>query len=332
MKGLKITLLSLLLILLFACNSSNNESQNTSETEKGKIITSIYPIEYIISEIAKEDAEVETVLPSGADPHSYEPSTKEMIELADSDGFFYIGEGFESFSATLAETVKTEGVHLLSLGKHTELFSDFTNQHKERDHSDDHVEDENHDHESHDEQEHEDEHAHRDFDPHFWLDPNRMVSAGELILEDLIALYPEHEEEFRKNFDKFKENMHDLDEQYSNTLSDEVNVLITHKSFSYLEQKYPIKQHSIRGLTSAQEPSQKELQALFKEIEELGINHIVLETNSEDRLAANIADELNLKKYYLSNLSTRTEEEIEQGKDYYDIMLDNLEVLKQISQ
>ncbi|MGP4073182.1 metal ABC transporter substrate-binding protein [Piscibacillus sp. B03] len=362
------------LLTLFAC-SNTNESETNDEDRK--IVTSIYPIEYIVSEIAGDYVDVETIVPAGADAHSYEPSTKTMMELSSSDGFFFIGEGMESFSETMAESVKGEGVETLKLAEYEELFEEFNEgdqidvnavEHDEDDHEDEshehenedshehdheseheedheHEEDEHeeHDHAEHEENEHEehegehaeDEHAdhdHGDFDPHFWLDPIRMIDAGDVVLEQLITMYPEQEDAFKQNYEAFKTNMKDLDEQYQNGFDQEINILVTHKSFSYIEQRYPVKQYSIRGISSAQEPSQKELQQLFDQINELQIEHMILETNSDDRLAQTIADELGLKQYKLSNLSTRTEEEVQDEKDYYDIMIENLNVLKEIYQ
>ncbi|GEL76622.1 metal ABC transporter solute-binding protein, Zn/Mn family [Tenuibacillus multivorans] len=304
MKNIKAIIYLFLLLTLIACNQNAEEDSN----QTNKIVTSIYPIEYIVSEIAGDFVEVETVVPSGADSHSYEPSTKRMLELADSDGFFFIGEGMEVFSETMAETVQSEGVQTLRLAEHHDLFEDAA-----------------HDHEG------DDEHHHGDFDPHFWLDPIRMIDAGEIVLDEMVSLYPEQEGQFQEHFNQFKEKMTDLDEQFKSNL-DQVNLLVAHQSFTYWEQRYPIKQYAIRGISSSEEPSQKELQELFEDIEQLNMNDIVLENNSDDRLALTIANELNLEKYYLSNLSTRTDNQVEENMDYVDIMLENLEVLKQLNQ
>ncbi|SEQ28348.1 metal ABC transporter solute-binding protein, Zn/Mn family [Piscibacillus halophilus] len=348
MKLLKmISVLFTLSILMTACNTNSNEdTQNDSERS---IATSIYPIEYLVTEIAGDYVDVETIVPSGADAHSYEPSTKTMIELSSSDGFFFIGESMESFSEAMADTVQKENVELLKLAEHEPLFEDFhqgeaieINSEDNEEHNDESEEHHDHEHEHDDaEHNHNEEHAHdeseghhshnHDVDPHFWLDPLRMVDAGEIVLDKLVSMYPEEEETFKQNFETFKSKMEELDEQYQESFDEEVSILVTHKSFSYIEQRYPVKQFSIRGISSAQEPSQRELQLLFDQIEELHIEHIILETSSDDRLAQTIADELGLEKYHLSNLSTRTEEEINEEKDYYDIMIDNLNVLNEIN-
>src|SRR5690625_3198630 len=117
MKSIKLVLLSFMLIFLFACN----EKQVHHETEY-KIITSLYPIEFITTELAGDLIDVETIIPPGADAHSYEPSTRKMIEFSSSDAFFFIGEMMEVFSETMADTLSSEGVQTLKLAEYESIF------------------------------------------------------------------------------------------------------------------------------------------------------------------------------------------------------------------
>ncbi|MGM8215299.1 metal ABC transporter substrate-binding protein [Bacillaceae bacterium W0354] len=301
MKVTKFIFFTLSLVTLFACQSQSNQDNENSY----KIITSIYPIEYITSELTDNLVEVETIIPPGADAHSYEPSTKKMIQYASTDAFFFVGEGMETFAETMSQSLKSENVATLKLSDYEQLF--ITDEHSE---------------------EH-DEHDHGDVDPHFWLDPERMVLAAEIIRDELIELYPDHENELKENFNDFKGKMIELDETFQSALSegDAVEILVSHSAFSYWESKYPFKQYSIRGLSASQEPSQKQLQEIFDLIKTNDFKYIFQEKNRDDRLVTTIADELSLTMVYLHNLSTRTDEEVEQGLTYVDLMLNNLDTL-----
>ncbi|PKR78060.1 adhesin [Halalkalibacillus sediminis] len=340
MNYLKLAIITLLLSFLIACNTSEGESEEGS-SGNNKIITSIYPIEYIVSEIGGDEVSVETVMPAGADAHTYEPSTKRMIELADSDGFFYVGAGLESFAEAMSDTIEGEGVHTLALSEHEELF--LKGEEESHNEDDEHNSDEEESHSEEDEQGHDDEeshsdeddgHDHGDFDPHFWLDPTRMIDAGDIVLQELIKLYPEKESTFKENYQAFSEEMIELDSEFEQTLhgDEHYQILVAHKAFGYWENRYRLEQFSIRGISSSQEPSQKELQEIFKKIEEMKINHIILEKNRDDRLVETIVEEQNMELLYLHNLATRTEDEIEEEKDYIELMRENLEVLKESQQ
>src|SRR5690625_177543 len=208
MKSIKLVLLSFMLIFLFACN----EKQVHHETEY-KIITSLYPIEFITTELAGDLIDVETIIPPGADAHSYEPSTRKMIEFSSSDAFFFIGEAMEVFSETMADTLSQEGVHILKLADYEFIF----------------IADNDHD------------HHHGDYDPHFWLDPLKMIEVGKIIRDELIALYPEHEDTLLNNWSSFENDMIELDESYLTAFNDgeTFQMLVSHKAFSYWEERYP---------------------------------------------------------------------------------------------
>lgn len=299
MKRLKLLHIILLTVILFACSSESGEKSELSY----KVITSLYPLEYIVQELGEDFLEVETVTPPGADAHTYEPSTKKMIELAEADFFIYIGEGMEAFSETLANTLKTEGVKSLELSHYDDLFISSNEEDEDHDHS--------------------------EFDPHFWLDPTRMIIAGEIILEQLNELYPEHKENFEDNFIQFKENMIELDDYFQTSISqlNNTQILVAHQAFNYWESKYGIQQLSIRGLSSSQEPSQKQLQNIFQLIEKNNIDYIFLEKNRDDRLVSTIAEDLKLQVVYLHTLEARTEDEVKEGLTYIDLMLENLRVI-----
>ncbi|MET3683704.1 zinc transport system substrate-binding protein [Alkalibacillus flavidus] len=333
MKKLLIVIISIILFLA-ACgdtndgNSSNgnttespSESKTTENESIGTIVTSIYPLEFIVSEIAGDIIDVETVVPAGADAHTYEPSTKEMINMASSDIFMYVGGGLEVFGETLADTVKDEGVEPFALtNQQDDLFAS--------------MEDNDHDGHNHDHDEGEDHtQDNNELDLHFWLDPARMAQAGELILSELTTMYPDQAEQFQSNYESFAEEMNELDQTYEEALSDKsVDILVAHEAFGYWEREYGIEQHGIRGLSSSQNPSQRELQQLFDSFEELDLNHVILEKNRDDSLATTIANEFDFTVYELHSLGSITEEDIEQNNDYIDIMNENLDVLKQTIQ
>lgn len=70
------------------------------------------------------------------------------------------------------------------------------------------------------------------------------------------------------------------------------------------------------AFSSSQEPSQKELKQIFDEVNHLDIDHIILETISQDRLAKTIAEEMDLRILKIHTLESLTERDIQQNKDY----------------
>lgn len=236
-----------------------------------------------------------------------------MIELSSNDAFFYIGDQLEAFGETLANAVAEQGLSVYQLADHEELFETNNDSHPNNTHE--------HDEESHGHQ--------HDYNPHFWLDPVRMSHAAEIIASDLTEIYPEFEESFRQNLSALQTELAQLDQEYATLTIHDYTLFVTHEAFDYWTERYGVEQLSVRGVSSSQEPSQKELKQIFDEVNHLDIDHIILETISQDRLAKTIAEEMDLRILKIHTLESLTERDIQQNKDYFDLMRENLNVIKE---
>src|SRR5699024_4861321 len=247
--------LLLIFVILSACQSNASEDDN-------KIFTSIYPLQYVTKEIAGDTAEVTSMYPPGVDAHTYEPTTKQLTELAKSELFVYLGAGMEGFAEHAAEALADTNVQFLEIGENEALFIEGD-------------EEEDHDH----------GHSH-DVDPHIWLDPLRMIQVGEMVTQQLSNLHPEHTDIYEENFKNFEKDMLALHEAYEEILEDKTNkkMIVTHAAYGYWEARYKLEQIPISGISSSDEPSQKDLVTLIKEAKELDLNYIVFEKNSSNRV------------------------------------------------
>ncbi|MFK4996622.1 metal ABC transporter substrate-binding protein [Bacillus sp. N9] len=105
----KLSLLFTIFILMFATGCQKNEPNQVAKVSgdtKLDVYTTVYPLQFITERIGGEHVEVKTVYPPGADEHTYEPTQRDMIKLADADLFLYIGLGLESFVGKAEETLK----------------------------------------------------------------------------------------------------------------------------------------------------------------------------------------------------------------------------------
>lgn len=113
----KFVILLFALFVMSACSMKEESDDNNL-----KIYTSVYPLEYLVSEIGGDTVDTESIIPPGADGHSYEPTSKDMIKYADGDALVYVGEGMEAFSSDIASSLENENVELIKIGKYNNLF------------------------------------------------------------------------------------------------------------------------------------------------------------------------------------------------------------------
>jgi zinc transport system substrate-binding protein len=344
--------------VLSACGTTDNSitEDGNKDTETLKVATTIYPLEDFTKKIGGDYVEVSSIYPPNVDAHSFEPSTRDMVALAESDLFIYTGVGVEGFVDKAAEALKNEDVTLLAAGTglpHLELEEE-EHQHDEethQEHEDDHAHDEeSHDHDNHagddssEQHEHEEEvdsekanqehdehdHNHGDVDPHVWLDPILSIELAENIKNSLSELMPDHADEFEQNFNSLKTDLEKLDEEFRTTIEQAKtkHLLVAHSAYGYWEARYGIEQIAISGLSPTQEPSQKSLQNIIEESNEHQISYVIFDQNLTGKVAEIIRKEMGAEALTLHNLESATDENIEKNEDYFSIMRANLKTIE----
>ncbi|MBO1513122.1 metal ABC transporter solute-binding protein, Zn/Mn family [Metabacillus bambusae] len=322
-QSLLISIILLIAVSLVACNGGDASTQSTNEettdSNKLKIYTTIYPLEDFTKKIGGDLVEVEGILPPGADAHTYEPTSKLMVDIAKSDGFIYSGVGIDSFAEQIEESLAKENVAFINAGEGIELLA----------HT---VEEDTHEDEAHVDEEdtHEEEHDHGDTDPHVWIDPILSITLAENIKNALVELHPDGKQTFEENFQQLKSQLEDLDKSFKDVVnqSDKKEILVSHAAYGYWEKRYGIKQISVLGLSPTEEPSQKELQRIIETATEHEINYVIFESNVSSNVTDIVQAQIGAEALTLSNLETVTDEDIKNNEDYFSIMKKNLETLK----
>lgn len=174
---------------------------------------------------------------------------------------------------------------------------------------------------------------HTDHDPHIWVDPQRMIKIAEVIKAELIALNPNETELYNENFTTLKDKLTVLDESFLELLDKKESkyIIVPHSAFGYWEERYGIKQITISGLSSGEEPSQKDLVKVMKAAEVYDLEYILYEQNSDNRLSKVVQEEIGAEDLTIHNLEVRTDEDIKNGEDYISLMEYNLQILDKIT-
>lgn len=85
---------------------------------------------------------------------------------------------------------------------------------------------------------------------------------------------------------------------------------------------------SVSGLSPTNEPSQKELAELIKTAKQHHIKYVIFEQNVTSKIAEIVKKEIGADALRFNNLESRTDEDIKGNKDYFDLMKENISVLK----
>ncbi len=289
--------------------SEATASSGSSDPNELQIVASFYPMAEFARQVAGEYADVVSLIPSGTEPHDWEPTPKDAASIQEADVFVYNGI-VEGWAEKTLESVKNdkridvkaiEGIDLIE-GTH--------------DHGHEHS--------------HEDEHEHsHELDPHVWLDPTLAQQQVRNIQAALEQADPEHKDKYRENAEAYIAKLQELDRKFKDELSGATRkeFVTQHAAFGYLAKAYGLTQIPISGLSPEQEPSPEQMAKVVELAKEHGVTAIFFETLVDPKVAQAIADEIGAATDVLNPLEGLTEEDIAAGLDYLGIMSNNLAAL-----
>lgn len=312
--------------------SASDTSNGTEEMTGNKILiyTTLFPLYDFARQIGGQYAEVKSMIPVGAEPHDFEPSAKDMVELNKADLFVYNGAGFEAWVDKTVENINKDKTVVVNASEGLALLE--SHHHEDGD-------EEDHDHEqSSEESDHEDEaeeghdHDHGEYDPHVWLDPMMAKEQANKILQALIQIDPEHKAEFQANYDQLAADLDSLDREYRDTINKAAvkELIVSHQAFSYLANRYGFEQIPVSGLSPSNEPSQKELMELIQVLKEHNLKYVAFDSLVESKVAQTVQREAGAEAVSLYTLENITSDQMKAGKSYIQLMKENLETLKKV--
>lgn len=318
-----------LVLFLAACGKSEEKAQNTDE--KVQIYTTVYPLQYFAERIGGESVHVSSIYPAGANEHTFEPTQKDMMALADADLFFYIGLGLEGFVENAKKTLADEEVNMIATvdAISDEQLEEAAHEEEEATSTDSH----DHEHESESSEDHSHEgHDHGDIDPHVWMSPKISQSLALSIKDSLVEISPGQQETFEKNYDELVSDLQQLDADFEEMAHNAPNktFFVSHSAFGYIANTYGLEQLAVAGLNSQDEPSQKELTKLIDLAEEKNIEYILFEQNVSSKLTEVIQKEIGAESLVLHNLGVLSKEDIQNKETYFTLMNKNLETLRTV--
>jgi zinc/manganese transport system substrate-binding protein len=240
-----------------------------------------------------------TLMPIGADPHDFAPSSEQVAAMVSADLVVANGLGLEQGLTDALEAAVTDGAVVLEVAPLVDPieFSAGADHEDEHDHADeDHAD--------------EDDHAHGDLDPHFWHDVSRMALAAELMGAELADVTGDDQfvdcgmqvaSELEATDDAVRETVAALDPAD--------RVLVTdHAALGYFAEAYGFEVVGvvIPGGATLAEPSSQELADLAAVIEAEDVPAIFSNTAAPsdltDAVAAEVGSDVAVVELYVGSL------------------------------
>lgn len=307
----RIFLIFLIILLLTGC------APLQQQTDKTKVVATIFPLYDFAREIAGDDAEVKMLLKPGAEVHSYEPTPQDIIAIQNCDVFLYIGGESDEWVRNVLESIDTTHMQVVALMDSVEAAEEAEggfawNGEHEHNENDAHI---------HGEQS-------MEYDEHIWTSPKNAMLMAEAIGKALQAADRSHADGYESRATAYAEKLRQLDQDLTKTIAEaERNTIIFADRFPflYLVRDYGLNYYAAYpGCSSEAEPSAATVAAIIEKVNETGVP-IIFYIELSNRLMANtIAEATGAEELLLHSCQNVSKEEFDRGESYLSLMNQNI--------
>ena len=289
-----------------ACNVQ--PATPTHDPDKLLIVTTNFPPYDFARQITGEDAEVIMLLSPGEESHSFEPTPKDIMTLAEADLFILGGGESDAWAKKLMDSAELDASKAF-------MMMDYVDMHAED-------ADEKHDHS-----------AHYAYDEHVWTSPRNATIICTKLSERLAEIDAENAENYRQNFADYLQELALLDAEFTKITTGAARKTIVFADrfpFRHLADTYGLSYYSaFPGCSAETEPDAATMSFLIDTVKKEQIPAVFYTEHSDRKIADAVTEATGAKQLLMHSCHTLTKEESERGETYISIMKQNAEALKE---
>ncbi len=245
------------------------------------VFASIPPLEYFVQRVGGERVQAECLVAPGQEPHTYEPTPRQLAGLARARLFFLSGFPFESALVPrlrstmpdLAIVDTREGIALRDMNEGGAK-------------------------------------GKAGPDPHVWLAPLLAVRMARTIRDALVSADPAGAAVYQANYGRFAAELEEAHRELARALAPLAGreLLVYHPAFGYFAAEFGLKQVAVQ--MGGKEPTARELAALVRTARERGVRVVFVQPQFSQAGARAVAEAIggavvpldDLPSDYLANL------------------------------
>lgn len=312
MKKLLATILSLVMIFLFAsCSAPVNDKNKIS------IISSVFPSYDFARQITAgiDGVSVSMLIIPGTEPHSYEPSVRDMAEIKESSLFIYLGGESDEWVESLLETFGENEVNTLKMTDCVPLLTEEKKEGmqagREEHHSEVSAEGEN--------------------DEHVWTSPKNAILISKKIMDCLCKIDKDNSQKYAENFEKYKTKLQKLDSEFEATFKSSETLIVADRfPFRYLANEYGFEYFAaFPGCSTESDPSAATIAFLENKTREIDAKAVFYTEFSSQKVADTICEATGVKKLRFHSCHNVSLEDFEKGETYLSLMEQNLKNIQE---
>lgn len=307
-----LTLMSMLLLsVTTGCNPSNSspsssQSGDAAESKQLKVVSTFLPMYWFSKAVVGETAQVEILVPPGAEVHEYQATPANVQAIATADVLVKNGLGFEEFLENTVRNAENSRLNQVEASKGIqalEAISPVVNTAASESHQSDRVAG----------------------NPHVWLDPVLAKQQVANIRDGMIAADPKNKATYQANTAAYIQQLEALDKEFKQQLQKYPNCTFVtfHDAYPYLAKRYQLKQVAVVEIPEDQ-LSPQDVQKALAAVKQYKVKALFGEPGVDNKLLKSLSQDLNLTLHPLDSLETGSTN----PQHYFTAMKANLQTLE----
>lgn len=243
------------ILTIAALSSCSDADSDVDEGGRSQIVVTTSILGDIVRNVVGDHADVDVVMPAGADPHDFEPSARQVEAMGDADLLVVNGAGFEAGLVSVIEAAEDAGTDVFTAADHVELRE-----------------------------------LEGEADAHIWTDPSNMVA----VVEALGEVLPDAADGAARYAQELRALDAEIESLVAAVPSEQRVLVTNHEVLGYFADRYgfDVVGTVIPSASTVAEASAADLEALADLIRAEGVPAIFAETSSSSALADALADEV----------------------------------------
>ncbi len=283
-----------LILIVFCLTGCANHNQEKDEIT---IVASNFPAYDFARQIAGNNANINLLLPPGAESHSFEPTPKDIITIQTSDLFICNGGESEAWVNSLTETLDVENI--IQMTAYSEnLYTD------------------------------------KGYDEHVWCSPVNSIAISQAVYEELCIIDPDNINTYTENYSNYVKELTNLDLVFKDIINNSKTATVVFADrfpAKYFTEEYNLKYFSaFPGCSEEAEPSAAVVASLIEKVRNEKLKGVFYIEFSNQKIADIICEETGCEKYLFHSCHNISKEEFNSGETYVSIMTKNAENLRKV--
>tara|TARA_B100000768_G_scaffold5296_1_gene6344 strand:+ start:2206 stop:3165 length:960 start_codon:yes stop_codon:yes gene_type:complete len=307
-------LFSIIILIIFS-------SIKVYATETKGIITTIKPINALVSAVVGNTGKTISIIPADISPHEFKLKPSDAKILQDGNIIFYVSNHLESSITKVFENLP-KNIKIINLIEETGIEHLAIRDNEAWERHDHHGEEEHDDHEKH-AKKHDDHDDHeKEDDVHIWLSPDNAIKIVKKVNKELNLFFPENAKIYNENSTKMINKISILKSELKKELSTikDKPYIVFHDAYQYFEKDFGLNAVGSIALEDDVASSPKQISYIKNKIVNSNVSCVFQEPQFDSKLVKTVVEDTNAKVGTLDPLGVN----IVGDEDFYLQLLRNM--------